>query len=434
MSAVPIGDGECPTVAVFRSALLHGNEPYILTQAEAVPRYRCFYVGTHRTDSGIALPPDRTIALGDRYRAIDARLDRVLDVAHVGGALRAQVRSGVLTRASQIAFELLGFSPYLRNRLQAFDPALLHAHTGSNAAFVLPLVRRLGVPLVITFHGYDATASDEELQRRRIQGRVYLRRREALKREALRMIAVSGYIRDRLLEKGWPPERVTVHYMGVDTGLFRPDPAAPLAEREPIIFYAGRLIEKKGLEYLVDAMPAVQARVPEARIVVAGAGDRREPLARRAAGIGARLDFVGHQTPVQIRQWMARARLYCMPSVRAVNGDGEGLPTAIVEAMASGVPVVSTTHAGIPEAVVHGRSGLLAPERDTATLARHLVALLTDAALCARMGVAARERVLEVFDHRAQAAKLASIYDEVRAERALTAPRRMTTLLPRHPT
>ncbi|MHB1225420.1 MAG: glycosyltransferase, partial [Gemmatimonadaceae bacterium] len=390
---------------------------YLRTQAEAVPGYTSHYVGTHRAGRGIELPADRTLVLRDHYRAVDGLLDRVLRRVPARGPLRELAMGGVVGRAAENVFIRRGASRYLVKRVRALHPVLLHAHTGVSGAHALPLVRRLGVPFIVTFHGYDATASDQELQRWAKRGRVFLQRRGAMQREAARVIAVSHFIRDMLLEKGWPSERVLVHYMGVDTELFRPDPAArPLAEREPLVFFAGRLIEKKGLEYLIDAMRLVRASVPEAQVVIAGHGERLARLERRAADARVRVRFVGRATADEVRGWMARAQLYCMPSVRAADGDGEGLPTALVEAMACGLPVVATVHAGIPEAVAHGSTGLLADERDPAALARHIIALLTDADLRERMGAAARSRVLERFDHRRQAASLATIYDEVRSE------------------
>lgn len=406
-------------MAVYREVLLYYNEPYIRTQAEAVPGYTPYYVGTHRAARGVELPADRTLVLRDHYRGVDGVLDRVLRRVPARGPLRELASGGVVGRVAENVFIRRGASRYMVRRVRALHPALLHAHTGVSGAHALPLVRRLGVPFVVTFHGYDATASDAELGRWARRGRVFLRRREAMKLEAARLIAVSRFIGDLLLEKGWPSERLVVHYMGVDTELFAPDPAAaPLAAREPVVFFAGRLIEKKGLEYLIDAMRVVRERVPGARVVIAGHGARLAGLQALASDARARVDFIGRVTADEVRGWMARAQLYCMPSVRAADGDGEGLPTALIEAMACGLPVVATVHAGIPEAVVHGETGLLAPERDPTALAAHLVTLLTDPALRERMAAAARQRVLEHFDHRRQAASLAAIYDEVRSEHA----------------
>jgi len=366
----------------------------------------------------VDVPLERTLVLRDHSRRLDRTLDRVLRRLPARGPLRSLARGSLLGRAEERVFIKTGVSPYFDRRLRNLRPVVLHAHTGVSGAHALPLARRLRLPLVVTFHGYDATATDDELGRWPLRGRIFLQRRNAMKRECARVLAVSGFIRSLLLEQGWPRERVLLHYMGVDTELFRPDgSAAPLSQRAPIVFFAGRLIEKKGLEYLIDAMRLVTARIPAAEVVIAGHGERLTPLQRRAAEARVRVRFLGRVGPEEVRTWMARAQLYCMPSVRAADGDGEGLPTAIIEAMASGLPVVATTHAGVPEAVRHGETGLLAPERDSVALAEHLIALLGDPALRERMGAAARAHAVASFDHRRQAASLASIYDEVRAER-----------------
>lgn len=419
MSAPISFPAERPIVAVYREVLLYYNEPYIRTQAEAVPRYTSWYVGTRRAVHAAELPSERTLVFRDHYERWDGVLDRVLRRLPARGPLRRFAKGGVLASAGEHLFIKTGVSPYLERCLRELRPVLLHAHTGVSGAHALPLARRLRLPFVVTFHGYDAAASDDELARWPLRGRIFLQRREAMKREGARFIAVSRYTRDLLIAKGWPAERVIVHYMGVDTALFRPDPAAvPVSQRPPVVFFAGRLIEKKGLEFLIDAMGRVAARIPEAELVIAGRGERLAALERRAAEAHAAVRFVGPMPPDEVRRWMARARVYCMPSVRAADGDAEAVPTALLEAMASGLPVVATTHAGAPEAVRHGESGLLAPERDAQALAEHLIALLADPALCARMGRAARAEVLENFDHRRQAERLAAIYDEVCAERA----------------
>lgn len=405
-------------VAVYREKLLAYTEPYIRTQAEAVPGYRSVYVGARRVPHGVELPAERTVVLRDQYRRLDGLLDRVVRRLPPHGPFRLLAAGSVAGRASEAAFKLLGVNPHLEALVRARGPVLVHAHLGVDGAHALPLARRLGLPLVVTFHGFDATATDAELARQPTRGRVYLRRRAAMQREAARIVAVSGFIADLLRARGWPDDRLTVHHMGVDTGLFRPDPAAlPVHERPPVVFFAGRLIEKKGLEHLIDALAAARARVPDAELVVAGVGPRRAALERRAAAAGVPVRFLGRVSPDEIRSWLARARLFAMASVRARNGDGEGLPTVIVEAMACGLPVAATAHAGIPEAVADGETGLLAPERDVPALAAHLAALLGDPARCARMGQAGRARALAHFDHRRQAARLAAIYDAVLAGR-----------------
>jgi colanic acid/amylovoran biosynthesis glycosyltransferase len=379
----PSPDG--PTVAVYRDLLLASSETFIRSQGEAMRRYRAHYVGMHRVRD-LDLPSERVLVLN---------------------------KGGAMGRASEWAFKLLGVSPPVVRAVRAIRPVLLHAHFGPDGAVALPLARRLGVPLVVTFHGYDATTSVEELRRSPFNSlrRVYVRRRAELARDVRLVVAVSRFIRDRLLAQGWPAEKIVVHYIGVDTDLFRPDPAT---RREPIVLFVGRLVEKKGVAYLIAAMREVQARLPDAEVVVVGKGRLRKSLEERAREAGVRARFLGGVPPEEVRGWMRRAAVLCAPSVTAANGDAEGLPIVVLEAMAMGLPVVGSLSAGIPEAVAHGVTGLLAPEGHVAALAAHLTAVLSDASLRERLGSSGRGRVVDEFDLLHQTARLEDIYDDAR--------------------
>ena len=371
-------------MAVYRNRLIAASETYIRTQGEALSRYSSYYVGMRRVPTGLRLASERVFVLN---------------------------QGGIAGRARELAYVALGVSPRLVSAVRPLRPALIHAHLGVDGAAALPLARRLGVPLVVTFHGFDATATDQAARERGRRYRVYLRRREALKREARLFIAVSQFTRTRLLDRGFPENKIVLHYIGVDTELFRPDPAVA---REPVVLFVGRLIEKKGVEHLIAAMREVQARVPEAELVIAGNGARRSELERRARELGVRARFLGVIQPGEVRAWMNRARALCVPSVEAANGDAEGLPIVALEAMAMALPIVGSASAGIPEAVSHGTNGLLAAEGDDRALASHLHTLLTNTPIWERMSRAALERARERFDLRTQTAALEELYDAAR--------------------
>jgi len=412
---------ERPLVAVYRGALMHYNEVYVRTEVESLSRYRSFYVGVRRVGE-VQLPPERTLTLREQYTPIDRLLDPI--VTRIGWRMEATgglttlghslALGSVVGRASQYAFQVHGVSPTLVRKLRALEPAVLHAYTGVSGAHALPLARRLHIPLVVTFNGYDSTATDEEMQQDVQYGRVFLHRRDAMKREVQLIITVSDFLRRKLVERGWPPEKITVLHSGIDTDLFTPKGAAPLAARAPIVFFAGRLIEKKGAAYLLLAMREVQNRIPNAELVIAGAGPLMAALQNQASELGLRVHFIGRATPEAIRACMTQAQVYCMPSVTASTGDSEGLPNALIEAMGAGLPVVASTSAGIPEAVIDGNTGFLVPERDVAALAARLIALLQDASLCEKMGAASRQRILTQFNVRTQVAQLEDLYDNVR--------------------
>jgi glycosyltransferase involved in cell wall biosynthesis len=371
-------------VAFYREMLLNYNEPFILTHAQAFTKYEPYYVGMHRVN-GIELPPERTIVLN--------------------GATR-------IGRCAESAFKLLGLStPSFLRAVRRTQPAVLHAITGVSGAQALPLAEYLKIPLLVTCTGYEATATREELVRYRYRGRVYLRRLERLKREARLFLAVSEFIRGRLLAQGFPEEKTVVHRIGIDTAWFTADPQMP---REPLVLFVGRLIPTKGVAHLIRAMARVSLRVGDAELVVVGKGPLREELERLAGELRVRTRFLGSQTLEDVRSWMNRASVLCTPSVEAPDGTVEGLPAVCAEAQSMGLPISGFASGGIPEGVLHDQTGLLAREGDEETLAEQVVRLLTDKSMWRRFSSAAALRARELFDVRHQARALELYYDRVR--------------------
>jgi glycosyltransferase involved in cell wall biosynthesis len=190
--------------------------------------------------------------------------------------------------------------------------------------------------------------------------------------------------------------------------------AAP-SDAKPVILHVARLVEKKGTAYLLEAFAKIASRHPAVELVVIGAGPLAVPLADRAhaLGIAARVRWLGARPHAEVRQWLSRAAVFSLPSCTAANGDAEGLGIVLVEAAASGVPVVATRHGGIPEAVEDGKTGFLVAERSAGELADALDALLSAESLRARMGGEARRLASERFDIRRQTEALERLYAEV---------------------
>jgi colanic acid/amylovoran biosynthesis glycosyltransferase len=367
-------------VLIYRDLLLPFSETFILNQANAMSAYGPVFVGRRRVQ-GIDLD------------------GHDVAVAATGG----------WGRGIRELRHALGSPPAdLLASLAALKPALLHAHFGPDALSALALQRRLGVPLIATFHGYDAT--QQTTLRQGPEMWLYGRRRPTLAARSARILAVSDHIRTRLIGLGFPSRLVQTHYIGVDLEQFSP---APLAERESVVLAVGRFVEKKGFEFLIDAIGEVQRQVPNTELILIGSGPLEAQLRRRAA---ARLDshrIFGPCGQDVIRGWMQRARVLAVPSVTSRSGDTEGLPIALLEALASGLPVVASHHAGIPEAVDDGSSGYLVAERDVPTLAARIADLLGDDAMWQRFSAASRRVVEQKFDLAAQTRRLEAIYDEV---------------------
>jgi colanic acid/amylovoran biosynthesis glycosyltransferase len=353
------------SVVVYRSPLFNPSETFVRAHALALERYRPLLVGVE---------------------------DK--------GNVPAELRSSLFLRSRFARIEDLA------ERLRPHRPRLVHAHFGPDGLAALPLARALGVPLVTTLHGYDVSLSrGRMLASGRLSWMRYALGRERLMREGDVFLPVSDALRGAALAQGFPAERTQTHYLGADLDRFRPG-----GERETgLILHVGRLVGKKGTTVLLEAM----ARLPEARLVVVGDGPERPRLERQAAGLGDRVRFLGALDSAAVAEWMQRASLLAAPSLTARNGDAEGLPTVIVEAAATALPVVATRHSGIPEAVVDGETGFLVPEGDPEALAERIALLIGSAELRERMGRAARAMAEAKFDLRRQTARLEDLYDRL---------------------
>jgi colanic acid/amylovoran biosynthesis glycosyltransferase len=373
-----------PVVLVYAEPLLASSMTFIRTQAEALSCFSPHYISPHYLRDGLALPEERVVVMR-----------------------RGQ---GTISQLSEVPFKVLGLAPLFLRRLKKLRPVLLHAHFGFVGLRALPIARALGIPLLVTFHGCDATLSDEFFRTNRFySGRVYLRRRGVLNERAILLIAVSNFIREEMIRQGFSASKIAVHYIGVDTNLFCPDASV---KREPIVLFTGRLDEVKGCSYLIRAMARLQSILPQVELVLIGDGSLRSELEQLAAEKLRKYRFLGFQPPEVVKHWMNRAAVFAMPSVRTPCGSEEGLPTVSLEAQAMRLPVVSFASGGIPEAVAHGVTGFLAPERDTEALTSNLRRLLVDPSLSARMGEEARERACTQFNVRTQTRKLEELYKQ----------------------
>jgi glycosyltransferase involved in cell wall biosynthesis len=301
--------------------------------------------------------------------------------------------------------------PLLKDR----SPALIHAHFGVEAVYAMELAARIGVPLVTTFHGYDATMSRSKLlTSRKISWIIYALNMADLARRGDLFVCVSNFIRGRVVELGFPERLTRLHYIGVDESAFLDSEEDP---DRPVVLHIARLVEKKGTSYLLEAFARLAARYPTARLVVIGDGPLKDPLLKHAEqlGIGDRVDWLGALPHAQVKHWLRRASIFCLPSVTAANGDSEGLGMVLLEASASGLPTLATNHGGIPEAVKDGVTGHLVPERSVVRLTDGLDALLGSYELRRQMGGAGRTFVRENFSMSTQTAILEEHYETLLA-------------------
>jgi colanic acid/amylovoran biosynthesis glycosyltransferase len=361
-----------PNVLIFKETLLPPSETFILAQMGALTRFSPHLVGLEPTAKGLALD--------DPPLLLSRHVSRVAD-------LRAKL------------YRRTGFAPLFHSRVRNLRPDLVHAHFASGGKTLLPLHKLLRLRLVVTLHG----GSDVPIQKPKMG--TY---RELAERADL-FLCVSDFIRKQAIEAGFPPEKLLVHYIGIDRTLFFPPPDAVSTDS---VLFIGRLVEMKGGEYLIRAMQVVQASRPASELTIIGDGPLRSGLERLAAELNVRCRFLGLQSSATIRQTLRRSRLLCLPSVTTSDGQVEGLPTVLLEAQAMGLPVVSTFHSGIPEAVVDGVTGILVPQRDSEKLAAAILRLLEDQNLWQQCRLATQDHIDRRFDLHKQTALLEDIYAE----------------------
>lgn len=367
-----------PYVACLKLNWAHPSEALVAEQWRAMERYTPLLL-TASAPASLGLPADAV-----------ASLSRLNPVAR--GLNRLTLALGRTCR-------------YFEGRVRQASCRLIHLQSAAEARYGLRLRARTRLPLVTSFDGSEAAW----LPRRRPHAY------DRLFAEGELFLACSESTRKRLLGLGCPDERLRVHHPGIDLGLVRFVERAPEEGGAVNILLVGQLVERKGLAYALQAFANVHRYQRRATLTIIGDGPERRTLEAllRELSLGQAVRVLGAQPHDVVLAEMQRAHLYVQPSVTTADGDEEGIPTALIEAMASGLPVVATWHAGIPEIVADGRSGYLVSERNSHALAERLRHLAEHPEKWEAFGRAGRAIVEERFNLRRQAARLEEYYDEV---------------------
>ena len=341
-----------------------------------------------------------------RYAPIEA-----LNVFGYAAGLRADVKlKGAAWMAAPLALAA-GWFKAMRVA-QKRGATVMHGHWVVPGG-VIAAAARPALPLVVSLHGSDVFVAENTPAAGTAARRVFAR--------AGYVTACSEDLARRAVGLGAPADRTEVVPYGVDTARFKPAPEQRTALRTrigisdaaPLVVAAGRLVRKKGFEYLIDAM----GTIPATHLAIAGDGDLAAELRERSgrAGVADRVHFLGNVPQDEVGAWFGAADVVAIPSVRDDSGNVDGLPNTALEALASGTAVVATSAGGLGSVVLDDRTGALVPERDPAALAAAIAALLRDPARRARLGAAGREAVAGRFGWAAAAERFESAYDRALA-------------------
>jgi len=295
---------------------------------------------------------------------------------------------------------------------------LMHIYFGHTGVHLLPFIEQWDKPCVVSFHGADvadkAEIKDYHGKLRRLFVAVPL------------VLARSQSLADRLMRFGCPPEKLRINRTGVPLDEF------PFADRDlPSdgqwkIVQACRLIPKKGVATSLRAFAIFKRDHPKAEFFLAGKGPLQPELEMLAAGLGIFKDvhFMGFLSQSELLKLYASSHLLLHPSETLPNQDQEGVPNSVLEAMATGLPVVATRHGGIPEAVEDGRNGFLLNEEDHVGLANAMEQITRSPDLMREMGLRARSTIVNRFAQDAQIDQLESFYEEAISMNGAAEPER----------
>ena len=281
---------------------------------------------------------------------------------------------------------------------------LLHIYFGHIGVHLLPLIQSWTNPSIVSFHGADVMVDMDKAAYREATLQML---------DAVKVVLVrSESLRRAIVDLGGDPDKIEIQRTGIPLDEFPLRGRAVPKNGEWQFVQAGRLIEKKGLPVTLRAFSTFLKQHPNATLTIAGEGPLLSELQKfaRELGIADCVSFTGFVPQEKLREIYYRSHIFVHPSQTGRDGNQEGIPNSMLEAMATGLPVFATDHGGIPEAIENGVNGTLVPERDDEALAQAMLNAAQDPSLLSRIARAGGEAVRKSFDLSTQAQRLEDIY------------------------
>jgi len=303
-------------------------------------------------------------------------------------------------------FRLFGkISKDLQFKIYNLNPKLIHAHFGKNGAIILPFAKKSSLPLFVTFHGGDAT---KFVHLKKSQFRIYNRRRHDLIKYSTKFICVSEFIAKKLLDQGFPDEKIIVNYIGInpkDNNFLKKENI----KDKPLVF-VGRLVEKKGINILIKSIDSLnKGGYPNLKINIIGSGPLENQLKKQTNN--PNISFLGWKSKNEIENILENSSALIVPSHEASNGDSEGLPTVILEGINNEIPIITTYHGGAAEIIENHKTGFITFENDHIALAKSIIEFLRRENIEDSV-INAKKKLNQNFNAKKQSYKLQNIFQE----------------------
>lgn len=375
-----------PFVASYCTFFLKAEMQHIYRQVTQLGKFKTFVITKYRENADLYPFSDIEVLSKQRLNPIGRAYSKYI--------------------ARQPALVYRGEMETIRRILIRRDPDLMHIYFGNTGVHLLPLIERWDRPCLVSFHGMDVQSRPDEPG--------YDQKLRRLLRIVPLVLVRSRSIADRLTVLGCDRSKIRLNQAGIPLSGFPYFNRTAPANGGWRLVQACRLIPKKGLPTALRAFARFAQTYPKARFTIAGEGPMRQTLAKivHDLGLGEQVRFTAFLDQSQLRTLYEDSHVFVHPSELSEDGNQEGIPNSMLEAMASGLPVAATKHGGIPEAVIDGRTGYLVTERDDRALANALLKLTGDLTAWRKMGQAASAVVTEHFELAKQIEVLESCYLE----------------------
>lgn len=299
--------------------------------------------------------------------------------------------------------------------MREINPSIIHSHFGNFAWFEMPIAKRINSAHIVTFYGYDVNRFPRIFPE-------WQKRYKELFKHVDKVLCEGPYMAGDIKKHGCPPSKILVHHLGIALGniAFQPrkwEEGSPLR-----VLLSGNFVEKKGIPFALKALGRIQKKVP-LEITIIGDAKRqprciaeKEKIIKAIAenDLSANTRMLGFQPHTVLIEEAYSHHVFISPSITASDGDTEGgVPVTIIEMAATGMPIVSTKHCDIPEVIIDGESGFLAPEKDILALTEKINALIEQKNNWFRFLEKARQHIEQEYNAEKQGLKLSKVYIDV---------------------